>query len=57
MPEFGDIFDYQKSALCFECATVMFMAIYVVAGTWLLTSSGGRTFGRLLFLTGAEQRA
>ena len=31
MVEFGDIFDYQQSAMCYECISLAFMAIYGLA--------------------------
>jgi hypothetical protein len=38
MTEFGDIFDYQLSAMGFECLTLAFVTIYGLAIAWLVTS-------------------
>ena len=38
MSEFGDIFDYQQSAMGFECLTLAFVTIYGLAIAWLVTS-------------------
>ena len=35
MPEFGDIFDYQSSAVVFECLTLSFMIAYALAVAWI----------------------
>ena len=37
MTEFGDIFDYQKSAMCFEYLSLAFMTIYGLAIAWIAT--------------------
>ncbi len=47
MTEFGDIFDYQQSALCFECLSLAFMAIYGLAIAWIVTNPKARNFSYL----------
>ena len=47
MTEFGDIFDYQQSAMCFECLSLAFMAIYGLAVAWIVTYPKVRKFNYL----------
>jgi hypothetical protein len=44
MTEFGDIFDYQQSAMGFECLTLAFMTIYGLAIAWMVTSPKAQKF-------------
>jgi hypothetical protein len=44
MSEFGDIFDYQQSAMCFGCLSFAFMAIYGLAIAWMVTSPKAQKF-------------
>ncbi|MGC2125120.1 MAG: hypothetical protein WA652_19910 [Xanthobacteraceae bacterium] len=55
MTEFGDIFDYQQSAICFECLTLAFMAIYGLAIAWMVTFPKDRTFNRNQRLVRADR--
>lgn len=55
MTEFGDIFDYQQSAICFECLTLAFMAIYGLAIAWMVTFPKHRTFNRHQQLARADR--
>jgi hypothetical protein len=45
MTEFGAIFDYQQSAMGFECLSIAFIAVYGLAIVWMLTVRKNRTFG------------
>jgi hypothetical protein len=37
MTEFGDIFDYPQSAMCFECISLVFLTIYSLAIAGMMT--------------------
>ena len=47
MTEFGDIFDYQESAMCLECLNLGFMAIYGLAIVWIVAVRKNPIFNRL----------
>jgi hypothetical protein len=44
MIEFGDIFDYQQSAMGFECLTLAFTTIYALATACIVTSPNAQKF-------------
>jgi len=47
MTEFGDIFDYQQSAMCFECISLAFITIYGLGIALMVNYRAGRRFYHL----------
>jgi hypothetical protein len=47
MTEFGDIFDYQQSAMCFECVSLGFMTFYGLGIAWMATYPKALNFNYL----------
>ena len=47
MPEYGDIFDYPRTAMVFELINGAFIAAYGLAVVVLVALPKGRVFGRL----------
>ena len=47
MPEFGDILDYQSTAMIFNVVSAGFLAFYATIAIWAVTRADDRVAGSL----------